>query len=60
MIDLGPHAIFIVSAYGGVAAAVLGLVAHVALDRRAVERRLKALEAQGVGRRSTRPETRRE
>jgi heme exporter protein D len=52
MIDLGPHAVFIISAYAGVALAVAGLIAYVIADRRKVESRIRALEAQGVRRRS--------
>lgn len=53
MIDLGPHAVFIVWAYIGVTLAVAGLIAYVMLDRRGVENRIRALEAQGVRRRSS-------
>jgi len=53
MIDLGPHAVFIVWAYIGVIIAVAALIAYVMLDRRQVEGRIKALEAQGVRRRSS-------
>jgi heme exporter protein D len=53
MIDLGPHAVFIVWAYAGVALAVAGLIAYVIADRRKVESRIRALEAQGIRRRST-------
>lgn len=54
MIDLGPHAVYIVSAYLGVAAAVGSLVAWTLRDARAVSRRLAELEARGVRRRSAR------
>ena len=52
MIDLGPHAAFIVWAYAGVTLAVLGLIAWLVTDGRRVEKRLADLEAQGVRRRS--------
>lgn len=52
MIDLGPHAVFILWSYIGVGIAVLALAGWVAADRRRVERRIAALEAQGVRRRS--------
>jgi heme exporter protein D len=52
VIDLGPHAVFIVSGYAGVAAAVVAMIAWVAYQSRAVKARLAALEAQGVHRRS--------
>ena len=47
MIDLGPHAAFIIWAYVGVAAAVGALIASTIFDARRVERRLAQLEAQG-------------
>ena len=53
MIDLGPHAVFIVWAYAGVAVAVARphrLARHRRPPRR--EARLAALEAQGIRRRS--------
>lgn len=52
MIDLGPHAVFIVWAYIGVFAAVAVIIAMVVIDARRVAARLSALEAQGVRRRS--------
>lgn len=52
--DLGPHATFIVAAYGAAAGALAALVLWVWLDYRAQNRALKALEAQGVTRRSAR------
>jgi heme exporter protein D len=52
MPDLGPHAAFIVWAYAGVALGVLALIGYALVDARRVKRRLKALEARGVRRRS--------
>lgn len=51
MIDLGPHAVFIVWAYLGVALAVAGLLAWTLIDARRTARRLQALEAQAPRRR---------
>jgi heme exporter protein D len=52
MPDLGPHAGFILAAYG-LALAVLGaLVAWVVTDHRVQRRRLAELEGRGVRRRS--------
>lgn len=55
MIDLGPHAVFIVWGYAGVAAAVLALIAVTVYRARAAKARIAALEAQGVRRRSAGP-----
>ena len=52
MIDLGPHAVFIVCAYVGVAVATLALIGWVWFESRRVKARLAALEAQGIRRRS--------
>lgn len=52
--NLGPHAAFILAAYGAAAAMLLSLVLWVWLDYRAQQRALDALEAQGVTRRSAR------
>ena len=55
---LGPHANFIIAAYGAALLALCALVLWVWLDYRAQRRALDALEAQGVMRRSARtPET---
>jgi heme exporter protein D len=51
--DLGPHAVFIVSAYIGVVAATVALIGWVAFSSLRVKARLGALEAQGIRRRST-------
>jgi len=50
--NLGPHANFIIAAYAIAAVVIVGLIAWVELDNRALRRRLKELEAQGVSRRS--------
>ncbi len=55
MPGLGPHAIFIVSAYAGVALAIAALIAWVATNSARVKRKLAVLEAQGVRRRSDGP-----
>jgi heme exporter protein D len=55
MPDLGQHAVFIVSAYAGVAAVTAAVIAWVAYNSVLVKRRLEALEAQGVRRRSDGP-----
>ena len=50
--DFGPHAAFIIAAYGATVAVVAGLIAWVVLDWRAQKRVLGDLEAHGVMRRS--------
>ena len=50
--DLGPHAFFILAAYGAAAAIVLGLIARAVLDHRAQVKALATLEARGARRRS--------
>ncbi len=52
--NLGPHATFILAAYGAAALALLSLILWVWLDHRAQQRALDALEAQGITRRSAR------
>ncbi|MBI4922131.1 MAG: heme exporter protein CcmD [Devosia nanyangense] len=52
MIDLGPHAVFIISAYVGVIVVTLGLIAWVGAQSARVKSRLAGLEAQGIRRRS--------
>ena len=52
MPDLGPHAVFIVSAYIGVAIVTAGLIVWVAWTSSRVKQKLAALEASGVRRRS--------
>ncbi len=45
MIDLGPHAVFIVMSYVGVFGAVAALIAWTLYDARATAKKLEALEA---------------
>ena len=52
MINLGQHAEFIIWGYAGVAVATVALIAYVLWNGRRVTARLKALEAQGIRRRS--------
>jgi len=51
-LDFGPHAAFIVAAYGVAGAVVLLLIAWVLADHRAQLRLLAELEMHGVTRRS--------
>ena len=55
MIDLGPHAVFIVAGYAGVTLGTLGLIVLTMVQSRRTKARLKALEAQGARRRSAGP-----
>lgn len=52
MIDLGPHAGFIAASYVLSAAVVGGLIVWVIADYARQKRLLRALEAQGITRRS--------
>ena len=52
MMDLGPHAAFIIAAYLTAAVVVLALIAWVMADYDAQRRLLADLEARGVTRRS--------
>jgi len=52
MIDLGPHASFIISAYIGVALVTLGLIIMTLMDSARQKRRIAELDAMGVHRRS--------
>lgn len=52
MIDLGPHAVFIVWAYIGVAVAMIALIGWTIVDARRTERRVTDLEAGSTRRRS--------
>lgn len=50
--DLGPHAVFIWTAYGVTTAVIALLVARAILDERRQRHALVRLEAQGIRRRS--------
>jgi heme exporter protein D len=52
--DLGPHAAFILIAYGLFAVTVAALLVWVMLDHRAQKQALADLEKRGVGRRADR------
>lgn len=52
MIDLGPHAVFIITAYAGVAIAVAALIGWALFDARRIAARTAALDARGIRRRS--------
>jgi len=54
MMNLGPHAAFIVMSYVAAIAIVAGLVVWVVLDRRRLARELGEFDAQGITRRSER------
>jgi heme exporter protein D len=53
-VDLGPHAAFILAAYGAAIGIVAALIIWVVLDRRHLNRMLHELESQGISRRSER------
>jgi heme exporter protein D len=55
-VQLGPHAGFILAAYGAAGIMVLGLLVWVMADYRAQRRALAELERQGVSRRAARVE----
>ncbi len=55
--DLGPHAFFIIAAYGVTAVIVAGLVIRAVHDHRAQVRALADLEGRGLRRRSSAGET---
>lgn len=56
MIDLGPHAVFIVWAYLGVAIGVAGVIGWTLADARSTARKLAALEAGRPRRRAAEPD----
>jgi len=56
MIDLGPHANFIIAAYVVAALVVVALIAWVLADHDAQRRLLGELEARGVTRRAQEPQ----
>jgi heme exporter protein D len=51
--DLGPHAFFIIAAYGATAVIIGGLIVGAVLDHRAQLRALAELEGRGARRRSS-------
>lgn len=53
MLDLGPHAAFILWAYGIAAVMLIALIGWIVADHRRQLRRLSQLEAAGVTRRSS-------
>ena len=53
--ELGPHANFIVAAYGASALIIVTLIAWIVVDYRAQLRVLSDLERLGITRRSARP-----
>ena len=55
MIDLGPHAIFIIWSYLGVTLAITGLIGWILWDARRTSARLAALEATNPRQRSKEP-----
>jgi heme exporter protein D len=57
MIDLGPYTSFIATSYLAVLLVVVLLIGWIALDYRAQNARLRALEQSGTGRRSGRSAT---
>ncbi len=60
MIDLGPHAVFIVSSYLGAALVILALILWTALSSHQQKRRLAELEKRGIYRRSETTSNRKE
>jgi heme exporter protein D len=55
MIDLGPHAVYITWSYLGVTLAIAAMTGWTLLDAQRTRRRLAALEASGIRRRSEGP-----
>ncbi len=55
MVDLGPHASFIVAAYGVTFVAVAALTLFIVADDRKQRRLLADLERRGIRRRSAKP-----
>jgi heme exporter protein D len=56
MSGFGPHVAFVAAAYFAAAAIVIALVLWIMIDGRRLRRRIAALEAAGVRRRSASPE----
>ena len=54
MMDLGPHAAFIIASYAFATVALVGLAVWIVTDGRNQQRTLAQLEASGVKRRSRR------
>jgi heme exporter protein D len=52
--DLGPHAVFIVTAYAVTIGIIAALILLVTLERRYLARVLDSFEAKGISRRSER------
>jgi heme exporter protein D len=52
--DLGPHAVFIVTAYAVTIGIIAALILLVTLERRHLARALDSVEAKGISRRSER------
>jgi heme exporter protein D len=52
--DLGPHAVFIVTAYAVTIGIIAALILLVTLERRHLARALDSFEAKGISRRSER------
>jgi heme exporter protein D len=52
--NLGPYAVFIVTAYAAAIVIVMGLIVWIMLDRRQLIRVIEEIEAQGITRRSRR------
>jgi heme exporter protein D len=52
MIELGPHAAFIIWSYAGVAILLAAMIGYVLWNARRVREQHKALEARGIRRRS--------
>jgi heme exporter protein D len=52
--DLGPHAVFIVTAYAVTIAIIAALILFVTLERRHLARALGSFEVKGISRRSER------
>jgi heme exporter protein D len=54
--DLGPHAVFIVTAYAVTIGTIAALILFVTLERRHLARALDSFEAKGISRRPERSE----
>ena len=52
MMDLGPHAVFILASYGAVIVVLIALIGWLVLDGRRQRRLLADFEARGIKRRS--------